>query len=519
MIKFNKISQSIAKNTKVFVRDMGKAEALLPIIFLEAAVTGGRTYHAYKRDGFVEARERFTEETLGAIFWFCGIDLFRSLGDKVGKKLFKLSEYGFDTGEDAIRKPMSNFIAKMTKTAGNTIKDSNKFEKALSKFAFGKVMTSVILANLVVGFAVPKINQKITKKYLSGKTKENQKLVSKTASLEDFMKKTKNLSTPSFKGSELFKNLLSFSYKIENHSTYKLLATDIGVAGGRGLSARNKHERIECFFRDLSSIYFYMFCRGHVNSLLNRVQDGKPRRIDPISVDVFNEHVISKIKAKTISLETFQEKLLGNEKLIPEIFNDDKTYKKGAISLKDFIGKVRQMKLKDSQIIIETAQKMSKLQPELPEGAVLSKSQVLDVFRKGFLNEPEFLDKLYTSYYKKGKSIFTKILNKNAPEEVSKHLSPTTFVSEKDLLKLKQNVQEYVELLYNKAKSGNKKFIDTDFLAKIAKQNFWKNAFNLGIGFVISGYFLSTAIPKIQYWITKKTTGQDKFPGVQTYND
>ncbi|HNW25941.1 MAG TPA: hypothetical protein PKI94_04030 [Candidatus Gastranaerophilaceae bacterium] len=532
MIKFNKISQSVAKNAKVFVRDMGKADALLPIILLEAAVTGGRTFHAYKRDGFVEARERFTEETLGAIFWFCGIDFFRSLGDKLGKSVFKLPEYGFDTGEDAIRKPMGNFIMKMKKTAGNVVKDSDKFEKALSKFAFGKVMASVVLANLVVGFVVPKINQKITKKYLSGKNKEDQALLHEYVSFNDFIEKTKKSNNPAFKGGVTLRNLLSFSYKIENNSTYKLLATDIGVAGGRGISARNKHERIECLFRDLSSIYFYMFCRGHINSVLNFLQDGnkegihsfkalfkelKKGRIDPVSVDVFNEHIISKMNPEGISLEEFKVKLLGDEKLVPEMFADDKNYK--SIMLDEFINKVKELKLENSDSIIETAKKMAKLQPELPEGAVLSKSQIEDIFKKGLIDEPEFLDKIYTSYYKKGKSIFAKIFNKEAPEEISKHLCDTTFISQEDLLKLKQNVSEYIEILYKKAKSSQKEFIDADFLVKMAKQNFWKNAFNLGIGFVISGYFLSTAIPKIQYWITKKTTGQDKFPGVQKYND
>ncbi len=517
MINFNKISQSVAKNAKVFVRDMGKADALLPIILLEAAVTGGRTYHAYKRDGFVEARERFTEETLGAIFWFCGIDLFRSLGDKLGKSIFKLPEYGFDTGEDAIRKPMNNFVLKMAEKV--KIKNIDNFEKALSKFAFGKVMASVVLANLLVGFVVPKVNQKITKKYLSGKNKKDQTFLHKKVSIDEFIEKAKKTNQTSFKGAEALKSLLAFSYKIENNSTYKLLATDIGVAGGRGISARNKHERIECLFRDLSSIYFYMFCRGHINSRLNKIQDKNPHRIDPVSVDVFNEHIIPKMDPEGLSLESFKERLLGDENLIPETFKKDDAYKNGAISLDDFAVKVKEMKLENADEIIKKADKMSQLQPRLPEGRILSKTQVQNIFKQGFANEPEFLEKFYTGYYKKGKSIFTRIFNKNAPEEISKHLCETTFISQNDLEGLKQNMDEYINLIYKKAVSQSKKMIDADFLTKMAKQNFWKNAFNLGIGFAISGYCLASAIPKMQYWITRKTTGQDKFPGVQTYND
>jgi len=46
-----------------FVTKLDRKGAILPVLLLEATVTGGRTYQAYKRDGFVEARERVTEET------------------------------------------------------------------------------------------------------------------------------------------------------------------------------------------------------------------------------------------------------------------------------------------------------------------------------------------------------------------------------------------------------------------------------------------------------------------------
>ena len=42
---------------------MSKADALAPVIGLEVAVVGGRTYQAYKRGKTDEARERFIEET------------------------------------------------------------------------------------------------------------------------------------------------------------------------------------------------------------------------------------------------------------------------------------------------------------------------------------------------------------------------------------------------------------------------------------------------------------------------
>ena len=57
-----------------------------------------------------------------------------------------------------------------------------------------------------------------------------------------------------------------------------------------------------------------------------------------------------------------------------------------------------------------------------------------------------------------------------------------------------------------------------ELLEKARRMNFIKNTFNWGIGFAVSALFLSTLIPKIQYWITKVTTGQNAFPGTADYS-
>ena len=51
------------------ITKMTKADALAPIVALETVVVAGRTYQAYKRGKWDEARERFIEESLGSIFW------------------------------------------------------------------------------------------------------------------------------------------------------------------------------------------------------------------------------------------------------------------------------------------------------------------------------------------------------------------------------------------------------------------------------------------------------------------
>ena len=60
--------------------------------------------------------------------------------------------------------------------------------------------------------------------------------------------------------------------------------------------------------------------------------------------------------------------------------------------------------------------------------------------------------------------------------------------------------------------------IDLDMLEKAYKNNMFKNTINWGTGFAISALFLSTIIPKVQYWITRKTTGSNEFPGVANYD-
>ena len=92
---------------------MTKADALAPVIALEAAVVGGRTYQAYKRGKTDEARERFIEETSGSVVWLGGVLLLNKIGDKILNKILKTNGKSFDVGTDKVlRKPFDNFIIK-----------------------------------------------------------------------------------------------------------------------------------------------------------------------------------------------------------------------------------------------------------------------------------------------------------------------------------------------------------------------------------------------------------------------
>ena len=142
---------------------------------------------------------------------------------------------------------------------------------------------------------------------------------------------------------------------------------------------------------------------------------------------------------------------------------------------------------------------MSQLQPKLEGVSILTGEQVKDVYSNGLIDNPEFLNKIF-SQYSGGKS--TNLMK---------------FVAEKDLRSFKKQMMEYVANIAKKAKASGEN-ITMETLRKTNKSNFRKNAFNLGAGFAVSAYFLSTAIPKMQYWMTTAQTGKNKFPGVEKYD-
>ena len=87
-ISFNSWKGHIAKG----ITGMTKADALAPVIALEGCVVTGRTYQAYKRGKWDEARERFIEEIMGSITWLGGVLSLNWLGDKIVAKILKSIE-------------------------------------------------------------------------------------------------------------------------------------------------------------------------------------------------------------------------------------------------------------------------------------------------------------------------------------------------------------------------------------------------------------------------------------------
>ena len=496
-----------------FVRGLA-SRSIAPVILLEAFVEAGRTYQAYQRGGYTEARERLTEEMIGAAFWFSGVPLFNKLIDKcIGKKIFKLPETDFDTGKDSLRNPVKNYINKFQKQLTKTPEEA---EKMIAKYKFGKVITSILLANGLVGIVLPKFNQAITKHILKKKPQEEtQKSSQQQYTMDDFVKNDKK--DVSFGMNP--QTLMSLAYSFENNPKYGLISTDAGVWVGRGACARNKYERTEVLFRDMTSTYFYMFNMPVMAALLNKLQDGKTSRLDPVAAQQVTDHLNEVLKENGGSMKSdaFREFVLGKahnaEGFMTSSIAEELNKNKNVMKLDRFLELLSDVKEKSPSADIkkfkETAIKMADLQPAISGDKMISRKQITDIFADGAINMPEFLKNVFRCSTS-DQNLFTgKISEPGFDKEF-------TFISEKTFIKKQKEITDYVETIIKKAKDGD---ITKDLLKKVNRENYIKNAANWGIGFAISAAFLSTFIPKIQYWITRKATGSNAFPGTADYSD
>ena len=485
-------------NVSKFITKMTKADALAPVIALEATVTLGRTFQAYKRGGWDEARERGIEETTGAIVWLYGVNVLNKLGDKILGKMLGPKGKNFDVGTDKIlRTPFDNY---MKKGAPKGI--SSKHVALLKGF---KVLSSVVLADMFIGLVVPKVNQNITK-LMQGKKLEQEQAKAKYAKKFN----TNVGENPSFKGG--FSAINTFTNAIENSNTGKLLSTDAGLISGRMYSARNKDERREIAIRDIGSIYFYMWAQGHVRNVLNYIQTGKSERLNPTTATSLDKH-LQDFLAKNggeMTVEEFKSAVLGKKASEIKLPENIKFETAELSSISKFLDKFSSTKTEPLQVVrvkdvenfftdsevLKRIRKMSKLQPERMGEAVITKAQLIDAVNIAEINNPTFLNQIFTDF------------------TGGKSNNKYKYVPEDSLRNLKSQMEDYVELLCKDAKDGK---ITKNVIEKAKNKNLKYNGINFAISFAFAATFLSTLIPKIQYWVTKQKTGKEGFPGMYEY--
>ena len=576
------ISSGLGKVITAFT----KKEALLPVVALEATVVGGRTIQAHKRGGKDESRERLIEELSGSVVWLWGVQFFNYIGDKLMSSALKLKDTNVDVGKDIVRDPFKNYMNELGK------KRPELSSSALAACKAGKVLMSVIAANLVIGMAVPKFNHMLTNKKRSEEekgwfklSKDQQNEVKLNTSLfKQFMdnhndKDVKQAANPSFKGAMSGINV--FTNFIENTSTGKLLSCDIGVMGGRTLNARKKEERREILIRDGGSIYFYMWSAAHVGRLMNLAESGGKysKRLNPNATNLLNQELetflsangnsmnpkeleqfisqkgtnlkapeleqylsqkgmpvnqqkLEKIIAenagsekmanaiieqgKSIKAQEFRAKFLGADKVelpkelefthsekqsgLTKLFNKFRSKPKKPVQTIETEKFLEFLKAHSSEAEYErlsgVAKEMSKLQPARDGVEILTREQVKDIYRGGQLNNPNFLKKAFEF------------------ESGGASSNPNKYYSHKQLYKFKKEMVDYVDDMCSSESS-----ITKDVLQKAKSKNLKLNGLNFLAGFAVSALFLSTLIPKFQYYVTKTKTGVDAFPGTYDYGN
>ena len=522
------INIPIANTSKVMTRNLVTQVArdgFLPVIALEAFVEAGRTYQAYQRGGFDEARERITEEFSGAVFWLGGVTALNWVFEKIGQKINKLPNINVAIGSDDVRKPLVNYLANERTKEGAKI-----LESTMAKFKFIKVISSVLIANALIGLVLPKVNQAITRSYHKN-DKDKTEAPTELTPMENIMlsdpKDNPYVARPTFdtfakanndkenkKDVSFGINWLSVANKFESDRNWKLLSVDVGTSSGRAYSARNNDERVEILFRDIASIYFYMFNMGNINTWLNKIEQRSEKgnmleygtRLDPVSAEYANKYMqgyVNSMEGQKVDIETFRRDMFGEKVKLSEEFKAKFQGEKiKIISLDEFKNELRTLvpesELKHFEGI---AEQMSKLQPQVKGMSYLTQTQVEDVLAGGHLNNPEFLREFFKHRF--GKDF----------------LKPYKFIAQSDIDSHKRELIDFVNSVIERARKTNAGEITETLLNKASNHNLKMNALNWGSGFVISALFLSTVIPKVQYLITKWRTGSDQFPGTKEFRD
>ena len=491
------------------ITSMTKSDALAPVIALEGCVVTGRTYQAYKRGKWDEARERFIEEIMGSITWLGGVLSLNWLGDKVVAKILKSNGKNFDVGKDNLRTPFDNFMRKLKTT---------KFTPTqVAAIKSVKVLTAIAFANLFIGFVVPKVNQGLTKKIRHERKieQQQQKLLAPETTAKEL----------SFKGGMNAVN--AFTNIIENTNAGKLLSSDAGIVTGRMYNARRPEERREIAIRDIGSIYFYMWASGHVGNLLNLIESGKATRLNPNTAQILDKHLQDFLGEKGMDVKAFREAVLGkpnevkisdNIKFTSETPNGlSKLFNKKPLE----IIKLSELeKVSDiPQEVLERARKLAELQPEKAGEKVLTKQQVTDAYNKAEINNVKLLHNAFSEFtggegVEIGKNAKGKPIRSEFEFTGGKYNDEFRFVSNKKLYKLKAQMEQYVENICKEAKGGK---VDKKLLEKVKNKNIMFSGLNFAAGFVVAATFLSTLIPKFQYYVTRKKTGVDAFPGTYDY--
>lgn len=502
------------KNVRGFVSKLCTPGTIASIAVLEGCVTAGRTYQANERGGKIEARERLTEEVIAGVIWLFGIQVINKgldfLIDKVGniKKKTGLKDFHFDTGNDHIRKPFEHVTKGMT--------EGNK--KLVSALKFSKIVASTAMAVGLIGFVLPKINQKITKNVLQKEQEKNKNTQNATPStkiqitpqkrlnkvdMNEFLDKTRKNNTVQFNGGTFFETAAHY---LENDTITQLWTQEGGLFTGRAINARNQYERNEILLRDITSSFFYALATPMIYMLLCKVDSLKGKNTD-LSPEVTHKlhEKMDKLFANgsnSMDAEEFKAKLIGKSQVSDDVFKKAGDLFERDIATVDRMHSFIEQNVQDKELaqsLKTKALKLAKLQPNQNEKAILTKSQLTNLFHDGLINDPELVN-----------AYINELTDKKA-------MDPIKFIAQKKVDQKRNFIVNYAQSIFERASKTGQKTITKDFLGNMKARNLVTKMGYWGAGMAVSALFLSTIIPKVQYWMTRKATGHNDFPGIQNY--
>jgi len=611
------------------IADLSNPKALAPVILLESSVLAGRCYHAEKRGGVVEFRERFIEEFLTALVWFFGVSSLNAAGDFIAKG------FNLDTKIDVGKDKLSDEYGKLKKHIKSPLErftdgKSKGFKDLLTRVKFSKILLCTLTSVYVVGSIIPKFKNSVTENnpdpnqnsiaasmfggLFRGKSSEKQasKIInSNYSSMPKFLESARNTDMQ-FRGGL---NLAALSHNLENDNIYKMLTVDTGIVGGRAINARNDDEKIEIIVRDVGSLYFYMASTHHVAHFLSddkfnffgdknargvnlNKRMGISTNLDPRIVQYLNEQMVENFGSNTKSkqeFEIFMTEIFGREnKELVKVLKEQSTKAGHTVNLDDFLREVKKHTPDNMRFIEKNAINAAKLNNQVITGS--SVMRIARHLEELDSKEPEPVADFIKSLYNESDRIYKataegldakvnnnqliKMIDKLVELELpvdkeeldkaikfrDKHLKqiklegdfvvtaqiedvihdglvrkqsffneafsksnpdikdPRKYVSIKSLSDTREHINSYAECLKeNLAKVFNDKTeITVNDLRKALKmfqnKNLGMKALYTSIGLGVSAYFLSCGIPKFQYYITKKRTGNDDFPGVKGLN-
>ncbi|MCD7879446.1 MAG: hypothetical protein LUG16_05890, partial [Candidatus Gastranaerophilales bacterium] len=220
--------------------------------------------------------------------------------------------------------------------------------------------------------------------------------------------------------------------------------------------------------------------------------------IDPVAAKTINKNLLEELKnsgQNSMKAEEYAKRTLGvldekSKEIIEKL-----PFKSDVITLSEF-------KKHIGENLFEKAENMSKLQPKLAgEGAVLTKQQAIDVLKNGSINSDKFMNTIFNEKFKENLT------------------NPNKYIPMKQITNFRENIDKYTQGVINAAEKSNHGFVDEKLLNHINKKSFMMTAGFRLLAIAFSAFALGFVIPKLQYAMTAKRTGNNAAPGLREYNN